>query len=144
MNIRLDHQDAAQHQRTHEPDTRDDDAAYEDAGDGSEQAEALGNRGDLLERVADVDVERVRHHAHREIRQPVAGGEGEDQHPEPGAVAAEEVDERADHGAGEPRAQLPEPRGKVGVARKPVDDPLLLRDGPRGQRDLWLGDGERG
>jgi hypothetical protein len=141
--VRSDHEQTAQHQRSHGPEPRHDDPSDQDAHDRSDQAEALCDGGNFLERVADVDVERVRHDAHREVREPVTRGKYEDEEPELRAVTREEVHERADHGAREPCPDVPQRRREVRVPLQPCDDALLLGDRRGRCARLGLGNEER-
>ena len=123
--IRHDHEHAAEHQRAGAAPARHRQAARQDAGEGPQRAVDLGHGGHLLEREAEIEIERVRHYAHGEIRQAIGADEGEQQQPESGAVAREEIQHRADHGPDHPRTCISQPAGPMRVPLEPVHHPLL-------------------
>ncbi len=103
-------------ERRHEAESRNGKSAGEGAGHADPDAVDFRDRRDVGFGEAEIDVERVRHHARNEIGQAVKRHKRQDESEHP-ALAADEIGERLDEGCGKRRKgerAAPRARGVVG------------------------------
>ena len=89
--------DAAANQGRHEAEARNGKAAGESAGNADPDAVKLRDRRDIGFGEAEIDVERVRHHARDEIGKPIKRDEHQDES-QHWALARDEIGEGLDEG----------------------------------------------